>query len=238
MKNIILSFTCLLAINAHAQSFQLGFASGIMANYPATTPNLSANQTSCARNANVLTGLFARYDIKKRWSVSITASMFNKNVYTSNIIAQDPSISKPTTYGIYVVENYAEDCTFYLLDFSLQYNLNSKAALRNTNFKGIKSYVGITYTAIQNKRYIHGTRYDVIMNYNISISQTYNVQYRAIGLSYYASYDVSKRLVLSLNINGRLNTENLTPVSNVEYKELDPDYYLSTALGIAYRFTK
>lgn|GEM_PF-6790212 len=229
MKKTILAFACLLAVSSNAQSFQLGFATGIMANYPATTQNLSPKDIVYAKNTNVLTGLFARYDTKTRWAVSINASMYNKSVYNSGIM-QEP--------GIYVLRSYTSDCSFYLLDFSLQYNLNGKSALKDKSFKGVKSYVGVTYTAIQNRRYIHGTEYDAIVNYNTNVSQIYKTQYRAIGLCYYASYNLNKRFAVSLNITGRINTEDFKPISKIDYNELDPDYYLNAAFGIAYRITR
>lgn len=240
MKSILLAASLLLLnATAHSQGFQIGFSSGIMANYPATTPNLSADQTAYARNANVLTGLSARYDTRKRWSVTINASTFSKSFYETDAIKEDPSPSNPNNYGIHILETYSTDCTFYLLDFGLQYNLNSKAALNNPAFKGIKSYLGICFTAIQNRENIHGSSYDVVNNYNENIKRTYNPNYSALGLSYYAAYNMSQRFVLSLNVCGRINTENLNPsAGKIEFNELDPDYYLSAALGIAYRITK
>lgn len=240
MKKLSLIAVCsLLSTGTYAQSFQLGFFSGIMANYPATTPNLSADQTAYARNTNVLTGLSARYDTRKRWSAIINASTFSKSFYETDAIKEDPSPSNPNNYGIHILETYATDCTFYLLDFGLQYNLNSKAALNNPAFKGIKSYIGISYTAIQATRLIRGTSYDIVNNYQENIKWTYNPNYRALGLSYYAAYNVNQRFVLSLNVYGRINTEDLKHrFGKVEYNELDPDYYLSTALGIAYRFIR
>lgn len=239
MKKLILVTTCLLAISSYGQSFQLGFAAGTMANYPATTPNLRPDQTAYGRNTNVLTGLYARYDTRTRWSGAITASLFNKSFYYSDALKEDPSTNTPTTYGIDILNTYATDCTFYLLDFSVQYNLNSKAAIKTANFKGLKSYIGLCYTIIQARENIHGTSYDVVNNYNENIKRTYNPNYRAIGLSYYAAYSISKRFALSLNICGRVTTEHLNPdAGKIEFNELDPDYYLSAAFGIAYRITK
>lgn len=44
--------------------------------------------------------------------------------------------TNPTSYGW---QTYTIDGSYYLLDLSLQYNINSNAALHNKKFKGLKA---------------------------------------------------------------------------------------------------
>ncbi|MGN6569006.1 MAG: hypothetical protein ACTHJ0_13685 [Flavipsychrobacter sp.] len=236
MKKILIAAFCFVAAQATAQSFQLGYTTGIMINSPANTPNLSAEQTAFAKNINMLNGLFVRYDITRRWSISLDGNAYNKNFYSANL-SQYPA--SPYNNAGYTISTTSVDNTFYLLDLNIQYNINSKTALKNQHFKGIKSYIGFSYAKVWDRRYIHWNSFDAIKDVYTSSANKYVEKTRAIGMSYYAEYNAGKRITISLNLNARLNTEQLTPVGGkVEYNELDPDYYLSAALGVAYRITR
>lgn len=237
MKKLSLIAVCsLLVVGTYAQSFQLGFLSGIMANYPATTPNLSAGQTTYAKNINMLNGLFVRYDITRRWSISLNGNTYNKSFYRANL-NQYPAT--PYNNPGYTISTASIDNTFYLLDLNIQYNINSKAALKNQHFKGIKSYIGFSYAKVWDRMYTHWNSFDAIKDVYTSSANKNVDKTRAIGVCYYAEYNAGKRITISLNLNARLNTEQLIPVGGkIEYNELDPDYYLSAALGIAYRFIR
>jgi len=133
MKRIFLVLVALsTCFVAYGQGFQVGYAAGVMVNYPAT--NYNSEWMGYSKNANLLNGIFIRHDSRTRWSVSLNGCLFNKS-FTASDFFEDLS-NNPTSYGW---QTYTIDGSYYLLDLSLQYNINSNAALHNKKFKGLKA---------------------------------------------------------------------------------------------------
>lgn len=251
MKNILLAASLLLLnATAHSQGFQIGYAAGLVTNYPDNSQGLNypANNNEPQPKCFIQNGLYTRYELKNRLALQLNASEYATNYhffevddYPGNASANEPPVSQYSS-GIVREKNY-------LLDISLQVNLNFKKALHNPKFKGVKSYLGVSYTGMIHHIDGQVLTYDAITRENAAFEDRYNVQERAIGINYYGSYTISSHIILSLQASLRMSTQQLTPNdwgNNAQFFTYwgnrvggyNGDYTSSLCLGLAYTFAK
>jgi len=241
MKKILLAILCLAATHANAQLFQFGYATGLASNYPDNSQTLNSSGGNTANKVFVQNGLFARYELK-RWALHLAASNYNVSY------PYFQSINVAHTYGSNEPINQVTSAIIrthnYLLDLSLQVCLNSNKAIHNPNFKGIKSYIGFSYTRIITHLDGQGNFYDAIANTTSAAEYTYNIKQRALGGNYYASYQLSKHFTASLlaslqfdpNLEASQNAFYFVDMQRHDVGGFNPQDYFSLTFGLAYRF--
>lgn len=251
MKSILIAASLLL-INtaAHSQGFQIGFASGLATNFPDNSQKINYPEPSTATplNTYMQTGIFVRYELRNRLALQLNALEYSNSYHYFQAIdypantypGGDSGISKYTS-GIIRVNNY-------LLDLSLQININSSRALHNAKFRGVKSYIGISYTGIVHHLDGQGIFYDAMTKQTSVFEAKNNMKDRAIGLNYYGSYAITRHFTLSLQAALRMSTAALSLVDNGSNSVyfVDPrnnvvsgwhgDYTSTLSIGIAYKF--
>ncbi|MGN6569005.1 MAG: hypothetical protein ACTHJ0_13680 [Flavipsychrobacter sp.] len=244
MKKILLAASMLLLnITTHAQGFQIGYAAGLTSNYPDNSQSLYRNGGNTASKVFVQNGLFARYELK-RWALHLAASNYNvsypyfQSINSSNTYWSAEPVNQVTS-GITRVHNY-------LLSLSFQVCLNSNKAIHNPNFKGIRSYVGFSYTGIITHLNGQANLYDAIANTTSSAEYTNNLVHRALGGNYYASYQLSKHLIVSLlaslqfdpYFEASQDADYFIDMQRHDVAGFNPQDYFSLTFGLAYRFSK
>jgi len=121
-------------------------------------------------------------------------------------------------------------------------------ALHNAKFRGVKSYIGISYTGIIHHLDGQGIFYDAMTKQTYVFEAKNNMKDRAIGLNYYGSYAITRHFTLSLQAALRMSTAALSLVDNGSNSVyfVDPrnnvvsgwhgDYTSTLSIGIAYKF--
>lgn len=247
MKRIIIvSAIILLSLYSRAQNFQLGYAAGLASNYPDNSQNLNNSGQKTTNKLFIQNGIFARYELK-RWAIHLAASYYNVSYPYFQID------DYPASYTHYAADQYTSAIIRsdnYLLDLSLQICLNSNKALRKSNFRGIKSYIGFSYSGIITHLNGQAIFHDAIAKTTTYSDYTNNLQHRALGGNYYASCQLSKHLTASLLASWQVATEAVSDPSyngNTWYwvdvwqhqiNGNNPQNYFSLTFGLAYRFSK